>query len=553
MVDRHAALQLSVHRPAVLPHPRRPPRRPVARCRLSGDHHRFLELPGSRGRPVDLADGRRVQLWQGPARTDRPRQPRLPVGVVPGGQRAQHGCRGPPMITAQHVVNIVLDEAAKLGGADETMVLVSDKVEATLRWAGNSMTTNGVSVSRNITVISVVRRGASAHIGTVVSAEVDPRVIPGLVASSQDAARSAPAAVDAAPLLADSGVPADWDAPVPGTGPLVFADVAESLSRGFGGTDRLYGFAHHSVSTTFLASSTGLRRRYTQPTGAVEINAKRGDASAWAGIGTTDFVDVPTDSLLEQLSMRLGWARRSVELPAGRYETIMPPSAVADMMLYLAWSMAGRGAQEGRTALSAPGGGTRVGERLTDLPLTLFSDPMAPGLACTPFVAVSSSSETVSLFDNGMEIGQVDWIRDGVINALAYPRATAAKFDAKVAVAADNLVMTGGSAELPDMIAATERGLLLTTLWYIREVDPTTMLLTGLTRDGVYLIEDGEVTAAVNNFRFNESPLDLLRRVTEAGASEKTLPRECSDWATRAAMPSLRIPDFYMSSVSQAQ
>jgi predicted Zn-dependent protease len=457
------------------------------------------------------------------------------------------------MISAQHVVNIVLDEAAKLGGADETMVLVTDKVGVTLRWAGNSMTTNGLSVSRSVTVISVVRQGNSAHVGTVVSAEVDPRVIPALVAASQQAARSAPEAGDTAPLLADTGVPADWDAPVPGTGPSVFADVADSLSRGFRGTDRLYGFAHHSVSTTFLASSTGLRRRYTQPAGAVEMNAKRGDASAWVGIGTPDFVDVPTDLLLEQLSTRLGWAQRSVELPAGRYETIMPPSTVADMMLDLTWSMAGRGAHEGRTALSAPGGRTRVGERLTELPLTLFSDPMAPGLACTPFVAVSNSSETVSVFDNGMEIGQVDWIRKGVINALAYPRATAAKFDATVAVAADNLVMTGGSAELADMIAATERGLLLTTLWYIREVDPTTMLLTGLTRDGVYLIEDGEVTAAVNNFRFNESPLDLLRRATEAGVSEKTLPREWSDWATRTAMPSLRIPDFYMSSVSQAQ
>jgi len=456
------------------------------------------------------------------------------------------------MITAQHVVNVVLDEAAKLGRADETMVLVTDKVEATLRWAGNSMTTNGVSVSRSMTVISVVRQGTSAHVGTVVSAEVDPRVISGLVAASQEAARTAPEAGDTAPVLADTGVPADWNAPVPGTGAEVFADIAASLSRGFRGTDRLYGFAHHSVSTTFLASSTGLRRRYTQPTGTVEINAKRGDASAWAGIGTPDFVDVPTDSLLEQLSTRLGWGQRSVELPGGRYETIMPPSTVADMMIYLVWSMAGRGAQEGRTAFSAPGGGTRVGERLTELPLTLFSDPMAPGLACTPFVAVSNSSETVSVFDNGMEIGQVDWIRDGVINALAYPRATAAKFDAKVAVAADNLVMTGGSADLADMIAATERGLLLTTLWYIREVDPTTLLLTGLTRDGVYLIEDGEVNAAVNNFRFNESPLDLLRRATQAGASEKTLPREWGDWATRAAMPSLRIPDFYMSSVSQA-
>jgi predicted Zn-dependent protease len=457
------------------------------------------------------------------------------------------------MITAQHVVNIVLSEAAKRGRADETMVLVTDRVEATLRWAGNSMTTNGFSVNRSLTVISVVRKGTSARIGTVVSAEVDPRVIPGLVAASQDAAGSAPEAADAAPLLADTGVPGDWDAPVPGTGPEVFADVAGSLSRGFKGRDRLYGYAHHSVSTMFLASSTGLRRRFTQPTGAVEINGKRGDASAWVGVGTPDFVNLPTDLLLEQLSMRLGWAKRSVELPAGRYETIMPPSTVADMMIYLAWSMAGRGAQEGRTALSAPSGGTRIGERLTELPLTLFSDPMAPGLACTPFVATSNSSETVSVFDNGMEISQVDWIRDGVINALAYPRAAAAKFDAKVAVAADNLVMTGGSAELADMIAATERGLLLTTLWYMREVDPTTMLLTGLTRDGVYLIEDGEVTAAVNNFRFNESPLDLLRRATQAGVSEKTLPREWGDWATRAAMPSLRIPDFYMSSVSQAQ
>jgi len=457
------------------------------------------------------------------------------------------------MISAQHVVNAVLDEAAKAGRADETMVLVTDRVEATLRWAGNSMTTNGVSVERTTTVISIVRQGESAFTGTVVSAEVDPRMISGLVAASQDAARSAPEAGDAAPLLTDTGVPADWDAPVPGTGADVFADVAASLSRGFRGPDRLYGFAHHSVSTTFLASSTGLRRRYTQPAGAVEINAKRGDASAWAGIGAPDFANVPTDLLLEQLTTRLGWAQRSAELPAGRYETIMPPSTVADMMLYMAWSMAGRGAQEGRTAFSAPGGGTRVGERLTELPLTLFSDPMAPGLACTPFVAVSNSSETASVFDNGMEVGQIDWIRDGVINALVYPRATAAKFDAKVAVAADNLVMTGGSSDLADMIAATERGLLLTTLWYIREVEPTTLLLTGLTRDGVYLIEDGEVTAAVNNFRFNESPLDLLRRATQAGVSEKTLPREWSDWATRAAMPSLRIPDFYMSSVSQAQ
>ncbi len=455
------------------------------------------------------------------------------------------------MISAQLAVEIAL-EAARSGPADETIVLITDRADASLRWANNSMTTNGVSVSRSTAVISIVWQGESASVACVRTAEVDPNLIAGLAGAAADRARSAPQARDAVPLLTGSGVPDDWDAPVPMTGTEVFADVARSLSRGFGGGDQLYGYAHHRLETTFLGSSTGLRRRHTQPTGTVEINAKRDGASAWAGVGTPDFVGVPTDLMLDQLSKRLGWAQRTVELPVGRYETIMPPSTVADMMIYLAWTMSGRGAQEGRTALSAPGGGTRVGERLTDLLLTLSSDPYATGLACTPFVATASSSETLSVFDNGMDIGQVDWIRDGVLNALVYPRAAAAEFDAPAAAAADNLVMTGGSVTLDEMVAGTERGLLLTTLWYLREVDPTTLLLTGLTRDGVYLVEDGEVTAAVNNFRFNESPLDLLRRATEAGVSEVTLPREWGDWATRAAMPSLRIPDFHMSSVSQA-
>ncbi len=456
------------------------------------------------------------------------------------------------MISAQLAVEIALD-AARRGGADETIVLVTDRAEASLRWAGNSMTTNGVSVSRSTTVISIVREGESAQVGSLRTAEVDPSLIPGLVAASAQAAVSAPQARDAAPLLTGTEVPDDWDDSAPGTGAEVFGDVARSLRRGFAGSDQLYGYARHMMATTLLASSTGLRRRYTQPTGTVEINAKRDGASAWAGVGTPDFADVPTDLMMEQLATRLGWARRTIELPAGRYETILPPSTVADLVIYLGWKMSGRGAQEGRTALSAPGGGTRVGERLTDLPLTLYSDPAAPGLGCSPFVAASSSSESLSVFDNGMDIARVDWIRDGVINALAYSRAGAAEFDAPVAVAADNVLMTGGSADLGELIAGTKRGLLLTTLWYIREVDPATLLLTGLTRDGVYLVEDGRVTAAVNNFRFNESPLDLLRRATEVGISEMTLPREWGDWATRAAMPSLRIPDFHMSSVSQAQ
>ncbi|MFB1297070.1 metallopeptidase TldD-related protein [Mycobacterium sp. pW049] len=457
------------------------------------------------------------------------------------------------MIGAQLVIDAALAEARRLGGADETIVVVTDRVDASLRWANNTMTTNGESTSRSTTVISIVRQGDNAHVGSVRSSAVDPAVVTDLVAASQRAAASAPPARDAAPALPAGDPPSDWDDVVPRTGAEAFGGVANSLTRGFRGANTLFGYARHILETTFVATSSGLRRRFTQPNGSVEINAKRDGASAWVGVSTPDFIDVPTDSMLDELGARLSWASRTVELPAGRYETIMPPSTVADMMIYLTWTMGGRGAQEGRTALAAPGGGTRVGEKLTSLPLTLYSDPAAPGLECTPFVTATSSSERSSVFDNGLPIERLDWIRDGVINALAYPRAAAAEFGAPVAVGADNLLMTGGEASLQDMIAGTERGLLLSTLWYIREVDPSVLLLTGLTRDGVYLIEDGQVTAAVNNFRFNESPLDLLRRASEVGVSEVTLPREWGDWATRAKMPSLRIPDFHMSSVSQAQ
>lgn len=452
----------------------------------------------------------------------------------------------------------VVERALAASKADEAIVIVTDAHEASLRWAGNSMTTNGSSVSRDWAVISVFRDGPNAaRVGSISSTSVDPADIEAVVRASEEAARTATPARDAMPLLEPThDDTATWDHAPGATEIDVFAGLARDLSTGFDGTDRLYGFAHHQLHTTWLGTSTGIRRRYSQPTGSVEINGKRGDgsdlASAWVGVGTADFTDVDTPGLLAELSRRLDWSATRVDLPAGRYETLLPPSAVADLMIYLAWTMEGRGAHEGHTAFSRAGG-TRIGERLSDIPLTLYSDPNASGLEYRPFVATPSSSESLSVFDNGLSAQRVDWIGSGVIESLVYPRATAAEFAAPATLPGENLLLTGGSgASLDDMIARTERGLLLTCLWYIREVDPATLLLTGLTRDGVYLVEDGRVTAAVNNFRFNESPLDLLRRVAEAGATEITLPREWKDWFTRTAMPPLRIPDFHMSSVSQA-
>ncbi|HEX6920332.1 MAG TPA: metallopeptidase TldD-related protein, partial [Actinomycetes bacterium] len=237
-----------------------------------------------------------------------------------------------------------------------------------------------------------------------------------------------------------------------------------------------------------------------------------------------------------------------------RYETLLPPSAVADFLIYQYWSSVARDAHDGRTVFSRPGGGTRVGEQLTDAPVRMWSDPLEPGLECAPFVAAASSGASQSVFDNGLPMTATDWIGDGRLTALIQTRHSAGLTGLPVTPGIDNLMFSSADATrgLDEMVAATDRGLLLTCLWYIREVDPQSLLLTGLTRDGVYLVEGGEVVAEVNNFRFNESPVSLLGRLAEVGLTERTLAREWNDYFTRTAMPAWRVGDFNMSSVSQA-
>ncbi|MGC1735209.1 MAG: metallopeptidase TldD-related protein [Pseudonocardiaceae bacterium] len=449
--------------------------------------------------------------------------------------------------------------------ADGCIVVVADTSEVNLRWANSTMTTNGHTTTRSFAVISVFGDSSlGTSVGVVSGDGVDLDEVRAVVVASEDAARQSGPSRDAAPLL-DGPADDDYDAPAAATEIGVFARLADELAQAFQ-ADRaalFYGFAEHRLETTWLASSTGLRRRWVQPTGTVELNGKIAHdltRSAWAGAYTADFTDLEFTALAAEVRRRLSWSARQVELTAGRYETILPPSAVADLMLYMAESMDGRPAHEGRSPFASPGdrpadkpGGTRLGERLTDLPLRLSSDPAAPGLQTSPFLVTTASGDSVSVFDNGAPVHRVDWLRDGTVSALAYPRAAADELGGQFTPPPENLLLTGGSpASTDDLVARTERGLLLTCLWYIREVDPVSLLLTGLTRDGVYLVEGGEVVAQVNNFRFNESPIDLLRRVADVGATERTLCREWKDWFSRTAMPSIRVPDFNMSSVSPA-
>ncbi|MFJ9913159.1 metallopeptidase TldD-related protein [Actinacidiphila glaucinigra] len=452
----------------------------------------------------------------------------------------------------------IVERALELSRADGCVVIADEDSSANLRWAGNALTTNGVTRGRTLTVVATVDGAQGTASGVVSRAAVTADELEPLVRAAEAAARAAGPAEDAQPLV--EGVPesASFTEPPAETSSEVFAAFAPALGESFAaaraGGRRLYGFAYHSVTSTYLGTSSGLRLRHDQPSGTLELNAKSEDMSrsAWAGAATRDFTDVDPAALDADLAQRLAWAERRIDLPAGRYETLLPPSAVADLVIYQQWSAAARDAAEGRTVFSRPGGGTRVGEQLSELPLTLRSDPNEPGLESAPFVIAHASGDTASVFDNGLPVEATDWVREGVLNRLSTTRHSAGLTGLPFAPSGGNLILDGGGKRsLEEMVADTERGLLLTCLWYIREVDPATLLLTGLTRDGVYLVEGGEVTGAVNNFRFNESPVDLLGRATAVGRTERTLPREWSDWFTRAAFPAMRVPDFNMSSVSQ--
>jgi predicted Zn-dependent protease len=449
------------------------------------------------------------------------------------------------------------ERALAVSRADDCIVIADESSNANLRWANNTLTTNGATRSRAVTVIAVIGEAA----GVVTRSGVDADGIEDLVRAAEHAARSSTPAEDAQPLVAGSAEAKGWNDPPLETSIEVFGSFAPSLGAAFAaarGHDRLlFGYAEHEMRTTYLASSTGLRLRHDQPTGHVEMNAKSTDfvRSAWDGAATADFTDVDPQAIDARLTDRLAWAARSVNLPAGKYETILPPTAVADLMLDVYWATVARDTAEGRTVFSKAGGGTRVGERLSEQPVTVRSDPGAAGLTCPPFVIARASNATESVFDNGLPLEPTSWIQKGVLNALMQTRHSAQETGLPVTPYIDNLIVeaNGGSGgTIEDMVARTDRALLLTCLWYIREVDPQTLLLTGLTRDGVYLVEQGEIVGAVNNFRFNESPVGMLGRITEVGATQRTLPREWTDYFTRAAMPALRVADFNMSSVSEA-
>ena len=457
------------------------------------------------------------------------------------------------MISAQELIERITAKAP----FDDCIVLVTDSTQANLRWANSTLTTNGVIANRSVTVIAFVAVDGSMAAGGVTRTNVELHEIDDVIKEAGEAAKAAGKAEDFAPL-AKNVAHGDWNASHQATGPEVFSKIAPELgdmfSRSVKDKIELFGYAEHTHKTVWVGSKGGIRMRHDQPSGRVEMTGKSHGRtrSTWDGVATRDFSNVSIPKIDAHIRQRLEWQAKRIELPAGRYDTLFPAGSISDLITYMLWMSAGRDAFEGRSAFSKQGGGTRIGERFSNKATTLFSDPTYPGLESAQFSTAGASSEFSSVFDNGQSIKRTEWISQGSLKNLVTTRASAALTSLPYAPMGENLILTvdGGSGSLEDLASKLNNGLLVTTLWYIRMVDPNSLLLTGLTRDGVYYVKNGEVQGATNNFRWNDSPVTALSRIKGAGASEWTQPREWSEYVTHMHMPPLVIGDFNMSTVS---
>jgi len=443
---------------------------------------------------------------------------------------------------------------------DDCIVIVNEQSQANLRWANSTLTTNGVITERSVTVIAFVAMDGGMASGVVTRTDVAAQEIESIAKEAGVAARAAGKAADAAELARNLSV-GTWSEAHEPTGPEIFAKIAPDLGDMFHRSGEseieLFGYAEHTHRTSWVGSKGGLRLRWDQPSGRIEMTGKshQRTRSTWEGVSTRDFSNVSIAHFDSVIRQRLEWQAKRIEIPAGRYDTVMPSGSVADILTYLVWSAAARDAHEGRSVFSRKGkvgAKTRVGEMLSNQKTNLYSDPNYPGLEASPFIVATASGPMSSVFDNGQGLSDTHWLREGKLTSLVQTRASAVDTELPFTPMGENLIMdvNGAKGSLDDLVAGLDDGLLLTTLWYIREVDPSTLLLTGLTRDGVYRVKGGEVIGAVNNFRWNESPVDLLSRMKAVGATQITQPREWGDYVDRTAMPPVVFEKFNMSTVS---
>jgi predicted Zn-dependent protease len=441
-------------------------------------------------------------------------------------------------ILKKEEAQVLLKKVLGFSKADACEANLSGREGGNIRYARNAVSTAGDMSTLTLTISSTFGK----RTGTTTINEFDDASLEKAVRRSEELAQLAPEDPEFMPLLGPQDYK-DAITYVPATAAATPDTRAEAVARSIQVSKEAKleaaGFLENSTTFEAMANSKGLFAYSTDTDVIFSITTRNqaGTGSGYAARGYNDITKLDTYSATKIAASKANGSADAKAIEPGKYTVILEPVAAAYMMENMFRALDARNADEGRSFMSKPGGGNRLGEQLMDEKVTIYSDPFHPELPSATWNR------------EGAPLEKTSWIEKGVVKNLAYSRYWAQHKGVKPVPGPSNIIMEGGTASLEELIKSTERGILVSRLWYIRMVDPQTLLLTGLTRDGTFYIENGVIKHPIKNFRFNESPVIMLNNVEALGKPERTISVESY---RSYLIPPMKLRDFTFTSLSDA-
>ncbi len=430
----------------------------------------------------------------------------------------------------------ILQKVVGLSRADECTATLSGSLEGNIRFARNNVSTSGEVGNAELGV----QVAFGKRVGTATINEFSDEALERVVRRAEDLARLAPENPEFMPAIGPQEYrpsPTFSESTAAITPEFRAQVAADSIGPCRAEGLVAAGFLEDGQSFTAFANSNGNfgYQRGTSFDYTCTVRTEDGQGSGWVGRNLRHASDFDASRDVAVAMRKASASAEARALEPGKYTVVLEPAAVAGLVSFMMRFFDARSADEGRSFLSRRGGGNRLGEQLFDPRVNVIADPWNEDVPVMPWDGEGLPRERMPI------------IQDGKVAALNYSRYWAQQQGQRATGSPGNLIMSGGDASTLDLIAGTERGILVTRTWYIRMVDPQTVLLTGLTRDGTFYIEDGQIRYPVKNFRFNESPVIMLNNIDELGR-----PVRVGEGWMSMMLPPMRLRDFTFTSLSDA-
>ena len=432
----------------------------------------------------------------------------------------------------------LLERVLKLSKAETCETNLNGNAGGNVRYARNAVSTSGSTEDTQL----VVQSSFGQRVGVAQVNEFDDASIEKCVRRSEELAKLAPEDPEFVPPLAQQKYLDDTQCFVDATANITPAYRATVAAAGITPSKKngcvAAGFLQDGSVWNAMMNTSGLFAYHKETNANFTLTVRTEDGTG-SGYVIRDYNDIGRFDADKASGIALEKAMASRDAKAiepGKYTVVLEPEASVDLIQRMVVAMDARSADEGRSFLSKAGGGNKQGEKLYDERIQLYTDPTHPDLPVSPWG------------QDGRPITKTSWIEDGVVKNLWYSRYWAQKQGKEALSFPGNVIVKGGDATTEELIRDTKRGILMTRSWYIRQVDPQTVLHTGLTRDGTFYIEDGQIKYAIKNLRWNESPVIMLNNLDALGKQERVV----GEFNIPSLIPAMRLRDFTFTSLSDA-